>query len=81
MLVVTGHESPACTVCRTLYVTVPDWPLSVPFPVRTPAQASLTVLVLTVVLFPLGPVDSVHWLSMWIPEPELLSTVFEVAVL
>jgi hypothetical protein len=35
-----------------------------PFPVRTPAQASLIVLLFTVELLPLAPVDSVHWLSM-----------------
>lgn len=54
----------------------PDSVFPLPLPVSTPAQASLMVFVETDVLFPEGPVDSVHWLSMWTPDPELLNTVF-----
>jgi hypothetical protein len=35
-----------------------------PVPVRTPAQASLIVLVFTDVALPEVPAPSVHWLSM-----------------
>jgi hypothetical protein len=62
-------------------VTVPVGAGLEPVPVRTPAQASLIVLLVTVVLLPVVPVDSVHELSMWTPDPELLNTVFDVAVL
>ena len=80
-LVPAGQESPAAESATTLYVMLPDTLLPVPFPFKTPTHASLAVVPETVVLLPLGPVDSVQELSMWTPEPELLNTVFVFAVL
>jgi hypothetical protein len=67
----TGQESPVAVVSTTLYVMFPD-ALPPEFPVKTPAQASLMVLLVAVLLLPLDPPPgSVHELSKWTPDPEL----------
>ena len=74
----TGQVSPKAVVSTTLKETVPE---AVPelFPVKTPAQASLTVLFVAVLFAPVVPLW--HELSKWTPDPELLNTVFKLAVL